>query len=114
VTTFENHLSDLGIDASAAVERARSRSRSRSRSRADSAARAAAAVGQKRKRSESRGLSAGIRDAKLQKTADDMQKSFEKRTKSQARKGEGDRHISPKLPKHLFSGKRKMGTHDRR
>ncbi|CAJ0567543.1 unnamed protein product, partial [Mesorhabditis spiculigera] len=31
-----------------------------------------------------------------------------------ARKGEGDRHIPDLMPKHLFSGKRKMGKTDRR
>jgi nucleolar GTP-binding protein len=28
--------------------------------------------------------------------------------------GESDRIITTKMPKHLFSGKRKSGTHDRR
>ncbi len=32
----------------------------------------------------------------------------------QARKGEGDRVILDMKPKHLFSGKRKMGKTDRR
>lgn len=31
-----------------------------------------------------------------------------------ARKGEGDRHVYQLRPKHLFSGKRKMGKTDRR
>jgi len=31
-----------------------------------------------------------------------------------SRKGEGDRHISVKKPKHLFTGKRGVGKTDRR
>ena len=34
--------------------------------------------------------------------------------KREARKGEGDRRILTAKPKHLFSGKRKMGKTDRR
>lgn len=34
--------------------------------------------------------------------------------KRDARKGESDRHVFDLKPKHLFSGKRKMGKTDRR
>ncbi|KAK6020318.1 hypothetical protein OSTOST_14031 [Ostertagia ostertagi] len=34
--------------------------------------------------------------------------------KREARKGEADRHVYDLKPKHLFSGKRKMGKTDRR
>lgn len=41
-------------------------------------------------------------------------KDLANRVKRYAMKGEGDRFIGTKKPKHLFSGKRGNGTHDRR
>ncbi|VDK65130.1 unnamed protein product [Cylicostephanus goldi] len=37
-----------------------------------------------------------------------------RRLRREARKGEADRHVYDLKPKHLFSGKRKMGKTDRR
>ena len=48
--------------------------------------------------------------AKVRKIARKAQTPFNR----DARKGEADRHVFDLKPKHLFSGKRKMGKTDRR
>ena len=48
--------------------------------------------------------------AKIRKIAKKAQKPFI----MEARKGEADRRFLDKKPRHLFSGKRKMGKTDRR
>lgn len=47
---------------------------------------------------------------KLKKIASKAQKKIAKK----GLKGEGDRFIGTKMPKHLFAGKRKLGKTDRR
>ncbi len=57
----------------------------------------------------------GIRDeAMANKVRDMSKKSQRKLLNRDAKKGEADRDIICKKPKHLFSGKRKMGKTDRR
>ena len=41
-------------------------------------------------------------------------KAQEKGNAKYSRKGEGDRHIAVKKPKHLYTGKRGIGKTDRR
>ena len=48
---------------------------------------------------------------KLKKVA---HKAISKKVGKQGLKGEGDRFIGTKMPKHLFSGKRGVGKTDRR
>ncbi|CAJ0936219.1 unnamed protein product, partial [Mesorhabditis belari] len=43
-----------------------------------------------------------------------LAKKAQREMNQDARKGEADRHIGTKMPKHLFAGKRKMGKTDRR
>jgi nucleolar GTP-binding protein len=57
----------------------------------------------------------GIRDESMGAVVTSMRnKSQQKFNKKLNRIGEGDRVITTKKPKHLFSGKRKMGKTDRR
>lgn len=56
----------------------------------------------------------GILDPKKKEKARKLGKKSQKKLQSESRKGEADRHIGCKKPKHLFSGKRKMGKTDRR
>lgn len=56
----------------------------------------------------------GLRDeAQVAQARKQMRKSM-RSLEQQGRAGEADRHITTKLPKHLFAGKRKMGKTNRR
>lgn len=123
-------LESMGLDATAAVERARSRSRVAKRGRSlagDVNMDADGDVDDKKKMrtSKSRSKSVAKRvkdsdaaggfksiDAKMRATkmADKAQRKMNKMAKA----GEGDRSIQTKMPKHLFSGKRGIGKTDRR
>ncbi|PAV56817.1 hypothetical protein WR25_09636 [Diploscapter pachys] len=84
---------------------------------------AKAPLGKKVKVGRSRSLSAnrpaprdeiGIPDKKTRDKASKLRLKVLQGFKRDARKGEADRHIYDLKPKHLFSGKRKMGKTDRR
>lgn len=55
----------------------------------------------------------GVRKTDMEK-AIKMHRGHQKVLNLEAKKGEGDRRFMDKKPKHLFSGKRTNGTHDRR
>lgn len=57
---------------------------------------------------------AGLRDTDAVDQVHTIIRRGQKQTSLQAKRGEADRHIPGMLPKHMFSGKRKSGTHDRR
>ncbi|XP_057538762.1 nucleolar GTP-binding protein 1-like [Amaranthus tricolor] len=126
-------LSKLGLDPSAAIERARSKSRGRKRLRSsdmdgdedamdmdnEPSNKKQRALSRSRSRSKSRpptevvpgeGLKDSVQKGKAIKLA---KKSSNRRNKS-ARRGEADRVIPNLKPKHLFSGKRSNGKTDRR
>ncbi|XP_057523286.1 nucleolar GTP-binding protein 1-like [Amaranthus tricolor] len=126
-------LSKLGLDPSAAIERARSKSRGRKRQRSpdmggdedtmdmdiEQSNKKQRTLSRSRSRSKSRpptevipgeGLKDSVQKGKAIKLA---KKSLNKRNKS-ARRGEADRVIPNLKPKHLFSGKRSNGKTDRR
>ncbi|XP_062233398.1 nucleolar GTP-binding protein 1-like [Phragmites australis] len=125
-------LSSMGVDPSAAMDRARSRSRGRKRER--SLSRAAGdgdsmeIDGQQsnkklRARSRSRSKSRapeevtpgeGFRDSEQKKKAIKKAKDSTKKRNKDARRGEADRVIPTLKPKHLFSGKRSIGKTSRR
>ncbi|KAI9024068.1 P-loop containing nucleoside triphosphate hydrolase protein [Hyaloraphidium curvatum] len=86
-----------GAVAMEGVETARSASRARSRS---AAAREPSA--------------AGLRDEGMVRKAEKMKAKSQTKRSLHGRKGESDRHIAVKLPKHLFAGKRGMGKTERR
>jgi len=111
IGTFEKHLVDLGIDPSNASRRIRERSQSR--------------MGRKRERSASvahRDHSArsktpheeGFSDKRQKLKAEKMAKRAQKDRNKESKKGEGDRVILNKMPKHLYSGKRGIGKNERR
>jgi len=126
---MKSSLESMGLDATAAVERARSRSRVVKRGRSTGADASMGADdanedGKKMRTSKSRSKSVAKRvkdevggglksvDATLRATkmADKAQRKRNKLAKS----GEGDRTINTKLPKWLNSGKRGNGKTDRR
>ncbi|CAO3684310.1 unnamed protein product [Umbelopsis ramanniana] len=115
VDDMNDHLSKMGIDASAVVDRARSvtRKRARSESRADDAVREASVLprGDSMVRDRS---TAGLRNVKQKVEADKQKKVSQRRSNLFAKRGEADRDIQTKMPKHLFSGKAAVGKRDRR
>ena len=139
VEEFESHLEEKGFDTSAAVSRVRAKSRERGRERAierekwraqksdpedasGDADMGVVSAGKKRRReasqSPSRARSAsrgqGIHSEEVQRQVIKKARRAQSKMNSQARAGEADRHIPTKMPKHLFSGKRGMGSTDRR
>ena len=55
----------------------------------------------------------GVRKSDVAKS-EKLRRGHQKVLNQNARKGEADRRFMDKKPKHLFSGKRTQGTHDRR
>lgn len=119
VSKLKDQMEDLGIDMedteNAHFTKTRGRSRSlsqpsRKRMRLES-------VSQSRARSSSRpgrdemGVKDNTMKTKLKNIA---HKALKKKIAKKGLKGEADRFIGTKMPKHLFSGKRKLGKTDRR
>ncbi|XP_015278688.1 PREDICTED: nucleolar GTP-binding protein 1 [Gekko japonicus] len=115
---LEKEMSDLGLDmtdkneAHYVTQARRSRSVTRKRKREESEPPTSVA----RSRSSSRTPRdvSGLRDAKMVKKTKTMMKKAQRKMNRLGRKGEGDRHVFDLKPKHLFSGKRKSGTTQRR
>ncbi|KAJ1726248.1 Nucleolar GTP-binding protein 1 [Coemansia biformis] len=115
---FADHLRQLGLDGDAAQATAeritRKRQRSESRNPAvvlakRSASLAARAISVQRDRS-----TMGLRDAHQQAESERIKTRALRNMGSMGRAGEADRRIGTKMPKHLFSGKRGIGTNNRR
>jgi nucleolar GTP-binding protein len=128
-------LSSIGVDPSAALNRARSRSEIRGRKRERSLSSSAAADGDdmaiddqqynkklktgSRSRSKSRAPEEvapgeGFKDSDQKKKAIQKAHASTKNRNKDARRGEADRVIPTLKPKHLFSGKRSNGKTSRR
>lgn len=127
-------LTKLGLDPSAAIDRARSKSRGRKRQRSPEVVREGddmdvdnelssnkklRALSRPRSRSKSRPPSEvvpgeGFKDSAQKVKAISLAKKSGKKRNKDARKGEADRVILNMKPKHLFSGKRSTGKTDRR
>ncbi|XP_046974893.1 nucleolar GTP-binding protein 1 [Vanessa cardui] len=114
---LRDEMEKLGVDMSDTKQAHFTRTRTRSRSRSQSAP----AV--KRARTDAPPTTTlartrdtqGVRDAAMQKRAKHMAHvAISKKTKKMGLKGEADRFIGTKMPKHLFSGKRGVGKTDRR
>eukprot|EP01129_Flabellula_baltica_P016754 TRINITY_DN9083_c0_g1_i1.p1 TRINITY_DN9083_c0_g1~~TRINITY_DN9083_c0_g1_i1.p1 ORF type:complete len:636 (-),score=186.64 TRINITY_DN9083_c0_g1_i1:88-1995(-) len=110
---FEEHLAELGMDGSRAADRMRSSSRDRSESRGR-------ALERVKERSQSRAKSyvpkagEGFLDAKQKLLGEFLARKSITKLSKDGRKGESDRHVFDLKPKHLFSGKRGIGSNDRR
>eukprot|EP01018_Ginkgo_biloba_P006451 Gb_00431 [translate_table: standard] len=126
------HLSSMGLDPTAAIDRARSRSasrrgRKRERSAVVEDSGDAMDIDQPKKKlcmsSRSRSKSRppgevfpgeGFKDSSQKLKAMKLGKKASKKRNKDARRGEADRVIPNMKPKHLFSGKRSTGKTDRR
>ncbi|KAJ2938215.1 hypothetical protein O0L34_g18558 [Tuta absoluta] len=115
-TKLRDEMEKLGVDMSDTKEAHFTQTRSRSRSASAPAAKKAR-VDVSRGRSVSRPArdTQGVKDGTMQKRAKDMAHvAIAKKTKKMGLKGEADRFIGTKMPRHLFSGKRGVGKTDRR
>ncbi|KAI8055194.1 P-loop containing nucleoside triphosphate hydrolase protein [Syncephalis plumigaleata] len=115
MSELEEHLGELGLDAVQA--HARSRKRERSETRAESIARGVVSNGTAAESTTgmSRELNATeIRNVRQKLTSNNVLKQAQRKNNLMAKRGEADREILIKKPKHLFAGKRKQGTNDRR
>ncbi|XP_047364837.1 nucleolar GTP-binding protein 1 [Vespa velutina] len=119
VSKLKEQMEDLGIDMEN-TENAnftKKRSRSRSRSQVANKRMRLESVSQSRTRSVSRPArdEMGIKDNAMKtKLKNIAHKALKKKIAKKGLKGEADRFIGTKMPKHLFSGKRGVGKTDRR
>ncbi|CAA0806867.1 Nucleolar GTP-binding protein 1 [Striga hermonthica] len=126
---MERRLHSLGLDPTMAVERVRSKSRGRKRDRSgirdDEGDLMDVEESNKKMRLRSRSRSKsrapgevlpgeGFKDSRQKVKALKMAKRSCKKRNKDARKGEADRVIPSRKPKHLFAGKRSIGKTQRR
>ncbi|EFN79973.1 nucleolar GTP-binding protein 1 [Harpegnathos saltator] len=119
VSKLKDQMEELGVDIedteNAHFKRTRVRSRSvsttaRKRMRFESASQSRARSSSKPARDEM-----GVKDQAMKSKLTKIgQKAQKKKIAKKGLKGEGDRFIGTKMPKHLFSGKRKLGKTNRR
>jgi nucleolar GTP-binding protein len=114
---MDEHLTSMGIDGTDATERVRNaatgRKRARNEALPDEAVRDAGANDRDESLAEEMS-NLGFRNVKQKLEADKQKKNVQKQTSKMGKRGEADRQIQTKMPKHLFSGKRGMGSTDRR
>ncbi|XP_043253581.1 nucleolar GTP-binding protein 1 [Colletes gigas] len=119
VSKLKKQMEDLGIDMEETVNAHFTKTKGRSRSLSQPARKRMRmeSVSQSRARSSSRparddmGIKDGVMKTKLKNIA---HKALKKKIARKGMKGEADRFIGTKMPKHLFSGKRGVGKTDRR
>ncbi|CAM1511410.1 Fc.00g089230.m01.CDS01 [Cosmosporella sp. VM-42] len=128
LSELDDALDALGHDTRELTERARSKSRPRGRSLSRSRLATEDAMdidgdNKDRARSRARSMSRmpttnrledGVPDDLRRTKAERIAKLGQKKRNRMARQGEGDRHTTPSLIKHLVSGKRGMGKTQRR
>lgn len=114
---MESHFSDIGIDSTSISERARSMSSSKHHNSGQDTI-----MGETSEVIDSSKLRAraqpdrrmdGINTATRSK-ADRLAKNDQRKRNREARAGEGDRHTTASLAKHLYAGKRGIGKTQRR
>ncbi|GAA5801337.1 GTP binding protein 4 [Helicostylum pulchrum] len=117
VSEMGEHLESMGIDATEAVEHTRSAAAGRKRTRSEAIPDQAVKEIEVNERGEVIGeemSNLGFRNVKQKLEADKQKKQGQKPSSIMGKRGESDRQIQTKMPKHLFSGKRGMGSTDRR
>ncbi|KAF9970783.1 Nucleolar GTP-binding protein 1 [Actinomortierella ambigua] len=117
VSEVADHFESLGLDGTEVENRARSRApkRARSASRGESVARSASMARPAGEGSVVRDRTTlGVRNVKQKLESEKVRQLSMRNANLHAKRGESDRAIQTKMPKHLFSGKRKSGSTDRR
>ncbi|CAO3693284.1 unnamed protein product [Rhizopus stolonifer] len=117
VSEMNEQLAGMGIDGTEASERVREAAAGRKRNRAEAIPDEAVKEASAGDRAEAEDLvmgDMGFRNVKQKMEADKQKKNSQKANNKLGKRGESDRNIQTKMPKHLFSGKLSMGTRDRR
>ncbi|KAI8332723.1 GTP binding protein 4 [Choanephora cucurbitarum] len=117
VSEMDQQLTSMGIDSSNATERTKAAAAGRKRTREEAIPDQAVKEVQVDERDDmltEEMSNLGFRNVKQKLEADKQKKNVQKQQSKHGKRGEADRHILTKMPKHLFSGKRGMGTTDRR
>ncbi|KAI9484119.1 MAG: GTP binding protein 4 [Benjaminiella poitrasii] len=117
VSEMNRQLANMGIDGSEAVERTKSAAAGRKRTHNETVPDEAvkeATAGERHEVEDLEMSKQGFRNVKQKLEADKQKKNVQKQASKMGKRGEADRQIQTKMPKHLFSGKRGMGTTDRR
>ncbi|CAH0717016.1 unnamed protein product, partial [Brenthis ino] len=114
-TKLRDEMEKLGVDMSETKKAHFTRTRSRSRSQSAPVAKRARVESRTRSVSRPARDEQGVKDVAMQRKAKNLAHlAISKKTKKMGLKGEADRFIGTKRPKHLFSGKRGVGKTDRR
>ncbi|KAI8093450.1 GTP binding protein 4 [Halteromyces radiatus] len=113
VDDMGRHLSKIGLDAEAAVSRTKAAGQKRSRNDIipDEAVREAGADSRSEV-ADAEVNAQGFRNVRQKMEADKQKKLVQTQSNKMGKRGESDRGIQTKMPKHLFSKKTSMGTRD--
>ncbi|XP_063238484.1 nucleolar GTP-binding protein 1 [Bacillus rossius redtenbacheri] len=114
---LRSEMEGLGVDMSGTEQAhfTRSRSRSRSQSQPPLKRMRVDSLGQSRSMSRPPRDEMGVKNAEMKAKLNKIAaKAIRKKVVKKGLKGEADRFIGNKMPKHLFSGKRGIGKTDRR
>ncbi|XP_078048421.1 nucleolar GTP-binding protein 1 [Augochlora pura] len=119
ITKLKEQMEDLGIDMEDTEDAHFTKTRGRSRSLSQPAKKRMRvdSVSQSRARSSSRPArdDMGVKNVAMKtKLKNIAHKALKKKIARKGMKGEADRFIGTKMPRHLFSGKRGVGKTDRR
>ncbi|KAI7861537.1 GTP binding protein 4 [Spinellus fusiger] len=115
IDAMDKSLTEMGIDSGAAVDRSRKAAADRKRSRSEAVGDEAVKEADATERDEAisqKMSNLGFRNVKQKLEADKNKKVAQKSFSKLGKRGESDRGIQTKMPKHLFSAKSSMGTRD--
>ncbi|KAF9150515.1 hypothetical protein BG015_007700, partial [Linnemannia schmuckeri] len=111
VGEMSNHLERLGLESSNARARSRISKRARSESRGEIIARLSSTARPETSVVRDRTMS-GVRNVKQKLESEKVRKLAQRTPNLFAKRGESDRAVQTKMPKHLFSNKRGNGKTD--
>jgi len=111
VSAMSDHLEKMGLDPTEARARSRGVKRARSESRGESIARTASMARPETSVVRDRTMS-GVRNVKQKMESEKVRKLAQRTPNLFAKRGESDRAVQTKMPKHLFSNKRGNGKTD--
>ncbi|XP_071863646.1 nucleolar GTP-binding protein 1 [Bombus fervidus] len=119
VSKLKEQMADMGVDMENTENAHFTKTRGRSRSLSQPASKRMRLQSQSQSRARSSSKPArdemGVKDLTMKTKLKNMaHKALKKKIAKKGLKGEADRFIGTKMPKHLFSGKRGVGKTDRR
>ncbi|KAF9585868.1 Nucleolar GTP-binding protein 1 [Lunasporangiospora selenospora] len=111
VSEMSDHLESIGLDSSEVRARSRGSKRARSQSQGEAIARSASMARPETSVVRDRTMS-GVRNVKQKLESEKVRKLAQRTPNLFAKRGESDRAVQTKMPKHLFSNKRGNGKTD--